>query len=233
MFVKHLTLCCVLLASIRVAAGDDAAWHAHGDIRGVAERALQAVIDSSLPGVELEPVMLDSRLRLARCQSKLDAFVASPKSNQSRVPVRVSCASPTWTLHVPVDIRRRHTVLVLRRAVARGESLSAADVNPQTRLLPGLGSPFVATAAELAGRLTRRPLPEGTAVPADALSVALLIHRGQAVTLVAQADGFEIRAPGRALSDGAAHQRVRAQNLHSLKIVEGVADKGSVVRVPP
>ena len=87
--------------------------------------------------------------------------------------------------------------------------------------------------ADLAGRLTRRPLPEGTAVTADALDAALLIHRGQSVILAARAGGLEVRAPGRALADAAAEQRVRVQNLNSLKIVEGVADTEGVVRVTP
>ena len=62
---------------------------------------------------------------------------------------------------------------------------------------------------------------------------ALLIHRGQNVTLAAKASGIEVRAPGLALADASAHQRVRVQNLNSLKIVEGVADTDGVVRVTP
>jgi flagella basal body P-ring formation protein FlgA len=40
-----------------------------------------------------------------------------------------------------------------------------------------------------------------------------------------------VRAPGLAMSDAAANQRLRVQNLYSLKIVEGVADTDGVVRV--
>ncbi len=98
---------------------------------------------------------------------------------------------------------------------------------------PGLTSPYVSRPADLTGRLTRRPIPEGTAVTADALDAALLIHRGQNVILAARAGGFEVRAPGMALADAAAEQRVRVRNLNSLKIVEGVADTAGVVRVNP
>ena len=59
---------------------------------------------------------------------------------------------------------------MLRRAVARGEIIGAADVTAQKRVIAGLASPFVARVEDLAGRLTRRPLPEGTAVTADALN---------------------------------------------------------------
>ncbi len=37
--------------------------------------------------------------------------------------------------------------------------------------------------------------------------------------------GIEIRAPGRALADATASQRLRVQNLESLKVVEGVAEE--------
>jgi flagella basal body P-ring formation protein FlgA len=68
-------------------------------------------------------------------------------------------------------------------------------------------------------------------VTAEALTAALLIHRGQDVTLYASAGGFEVRAPGRALSDATPRQRLRVQNLESLKVVEGVAESDGVVRV--
>ena len=91
----------------------------------------------------------------------------------------------------------------------------------------------MASVDQLQGRLTRRALAEGSPLAADALSAALLIHRGQTVTLVAQTAGFEVRAPGKAMADAAAGQRVRVQNLRSLKVIEGLADSQGVVRVLP
>jgi flagella basal body P-ring formation protein FlgA len=243
MFVNRLTLAAGawLLAAIawETAAAQstpmqvEAGVQALASIRATAESGLRGVIDRALPGVELEAVSLDSRLRLPICREKLGSFVAAPRHNQSRVPVRITCAAPAWTVHVPVEIRRSHPVLVLRRAVARGERIQPEDVSVQERVLPGLASPFVSSPQQLAGRLTRRPVPAGTALPADALTAALLIHRGQMVTLVARTDGFEIRAPGKAMADAAAQQRLRVQNLASLKIIEGIADSEGVVRVLP
>ena len=60
---------------------------------------------------------------------------------------------------------------------------------------------------------------------ADALDAALLIHRGQNVTLAASAGGIEVRAPGRALADAAAEPAAcGSRTSNSLKVVEGVAD---------
>jgi flagella basal body P-ring formation protein FlgA len=243
MFVNRLTVfahALLLLAAGALARAQEtvptgAADNVQGlpSIRAAAEKAVRGVIDAGVRGVTLEATSLDPRLRLVACPTRLVTFANAPRGAQSRVTVRVSCTQPAWTLNVPVEIRRRQNVLVLKRAVSRGETLQAADVLTQSRELPGLGSPFVASVDQLTGRLARRPLPEGTALTADALSVALLIKRGQQVTLVAQSNGFEVRAPGRAMADAGADQRVRVQNLNSLKIIEGTADKDSIVRVSP
>lgn len=243
MIVKRLTAIPSALAGIAAifllgsgaaaAQASTSAVHPIASIRHAAEAGMRGVLDPGLEGVELKAMALDPRLRLPHCQERLGAFATVPRHNQARVPVRVTCGAPSWTVHVPVDIRRTHPVLVLKRAVGRGERISAADVTTQTRVLPGLTSPFVDSVDQLEGRLTRRPLPDGSALAADALGAALLIHRGQMVTLVAETAGFQIRAPGKALADAAAGQRVRVQNLTSLKIIEGLADSRGVVRVLP
>jgi flagellar basal body P-ring formation protein FlgA len=242
MAVKPLTLVCrlgVLLAVLDAPAGAqavpaDAGFQSLAAVRHAAEAALRREIDAGVTGVELTAAALDPRLRVPACDAPLVTHAALPRGTQLRVVVRVACNSnANWNLNVPVEIHRKTDVLVTRRAVARGENLVAADVSVQSRVLPGLTSPFVARVADLTGRPTRRPLPEGVAVPADALDAALLIHRGQNVTLAANAGGLEVRAPGVALANAAANQRVRVQNLYSLKIVEGVADTDGVVRVNP
>jgi len=235
--IRIIGIGCALLFGVfaaRVIAQDATGLQSLPAVRQAAERALRRAIDPALTGVELTAATLDARLRLPACGAALETHVQPPRGTQSRVPVRVACnQGATWSLNVPVEIRREQQVLVMKRAVARGETLGAGDVVAQKRVLAGLASPFVARIEDLNGRPTRRPLPEGTAVTAEALAPALLIHRGQNVTLTASAGRFEVRAPGRAMSDAGAQQRLRVQNLDSLKIVEGVAESDSVVRVNP
>jgi len=201
-------------------------------VRRAAEAQLRRELDRSATGVTFKAADLDARLRVTACPAPLVTSGKLPRGTQSRALVRVACNSAVyWSLNVPVDIHHATDVLVLRRAVGRGEVIRAEDVLVQARELPGLTSPFVSRIADLAGRLTRRPIPEGTAVTADALDAPLLIHRGQSVVLAARAGGLEVRAPGIALADAGAEQRVRVRNLNSLKIVEGVADTAGVVRV--
>jgi flagella basal body P-ring formation protein FlgA len=234
--VNSLTLALLLLLGSNLACSQGApagaATQSLSAVRRAAESHLRRELDPSLTGVNFAAAELDSRLRVAACTSPLAVSGKLPRGTQARALVRVACNSPVfWTLNVPVEIHRTADVLVLRRAVGRGENIRVEDVLVQPRVLPGLTSPYLSRTAELAGRLTRRPIPEGTAVSADALDAPLLIHRGQSVVLAARAGGVEVRAPGIALADAGAEQRVRVRNLNSLKVIEGVADTAGVVRV--
>ena len=127
-------------------------------VRSAAERALRRQLDPQLTGVTLEAVALDSRLRLPACAAALDTFAQPPRGTQARVLVRVGCSSgATWSLNVPVEIRRELDVLVLRRAVARGESLAATDVVVQKRVVASLSSPYVGRVEDLAGPIDAAP----------------------------------------------------------------------------
>jgi flagella basal body P-ring formation protein FlgA len=230
MLVKPLTLCLLLGLPLFGLAAD--ANQSLAAVRRAAEGQLRRELDRNVTGVTFTAAELDARLRVAACPAPLVTTGKLPRGTQARVLVRVACNTTVyWSLNVPVDIHHATDVLVLRRALARGEIIRAEDVLVQPRELPGLTSPFVSRVADLSGRLTRRPIPEGTAVTADALDAPLLIHRGQSVILAARAGGLEVRAPGIALADAGAEQRVRVRNLNSLKIVEGVADTEGVVRV--
>src|SRR3954468_23553253 len=180
MDVKALTgFACALALTALVHA--QAPPQALESVRGAAEKAVRATLDANTAGVAIKAATLHARLALPDCAQRLDTFVPELRMNQARLLVRVNCANPAWSLNVPVELRRTHDVLVLKRAVGRGQIVGAADVDVQKRELPGLTSPFVGSLAELDNRITRRPVPAGTALPADALTAALLIHRGQTV----------------------------------------------------
>ena len=106
-----------------------------------------------------------------------------------------------------------------------------ADVELLTRRLPGSESGFITDTGSLQGRRLKRALPAGSPLTADVLVPDVLVKRGQQVTLLAANGPFEIRAQGQALSDGTERERIRVQNVTSRKIVEGVVENASTVRV--
>jgi flagellar basal body P-ring formation protein FlgA len=200
------------------------------------QAAAEAFVRSRLPASQAKQFVsaakLDSRLRVALCEQPLQTFEQSATTRGERVTVGVRCTSAnSWTLYVPVSVEVEMPVLVLRRALARRARVAIIDVEPETRRMPGSAAVFIQDAASLQGHRLKRSLPAGTALTVDMLVPDVVVRRGQQVTLIAANGPVEIRAQGHALTEGGVDDRVRVQNVSSLKVVEGVVESESVVRV--
>lgn len=216
-----------------------------GDVRAAAieppaniARAAEAFVRDHVPdngsATVIEAGHLDPRLRLAACSAPLVGEWAVGHAPRARSTVTVSCdGAKRWRINVPVVIRSRIEALVLRRPLARGGSVDPADVERRTLEVEGLSHFYIRELGEIEGRHLARPAPAGTPLVAAWFVADALVKKGQDITLVAMTTGVEIRASGRAMSNGALGQRVRVQNMSSLKIVEGVVETGPRVRVMP
>ena len=203
-------------------------------IQAAAEQFVRASLPENSAKHFVTATRLDSRLRLAQCASPLEAFSQGTVMTNPRSTIGVRCPTATataWTLYVPVTVEVEVSVLLLRRPLARRARVELADVEPQMRRLPGSAATFVSDISSLQGHRLKRSLPVGTALTVDMLVPDLLVRRGQQVTLIAASGAVQIRAQGQALTEGGTADRVRVQNVTSLKVVEGVVESDGVVRV--
>jgi len=201
-------------------------------IQAAAEEFVRAKLPSGTVKHHVSAMQLDPRLRLDACDAPLETFSPNAGAAGARMTVGVRCAaSNRWTLYVPVSVEVEVPVLVLRRALARRAYVRPGDVELQVRRLRGSAAGFISDVASLEGHRLTRALPAGTALTVHVLKPSVLVHRGQQVTLIAASGPVIIRAQGEALSEGSASDRVRVRNVTSLKVVEGVVESASVVRV--
>jgi flagella basal body P-ring formation protein FlgA len=226
-----------LLAAALLALAPIAPLHAQAvtppqDLQRAAEAFLAKRIGTT-PGAEtfVSAGSVDPRLRLASCTQPLEAFLPSGAQPAARTTVGVRCATPYWTVYVPVTVESQMKVLVMKRAAPRLAAVSPADVEIQQRRVPGFPTTYVTELQALQGRHLRQAVAPGTALTAEALATDVLIRRGQRVTLLSAAGSIEVRAPGEALADALPDGRVRVQNLASRRVVEGVAETADSVRV--
>ena len=204
-------------------------------VRSAAQSYVKKQVPEREPGtVQVNVGNLDSRLRLAECAEPLKVALPTGATFRARMTVAVSCASPAaWTVYVPISIETQSSVLVLRHAVGRGARVTAQDVEVQSRVVAGAGDDYLTDIAELDGRTLKRPLGAGAALTAEVMAADSIVKRGQEVTLLAAAGGMEVRARGVAMNDAPVSGRIKAQNLSSGRIVEGVVETADVIRITP
>lgn len=172
---------------------------------------------------------LDPRLRLDACA---DPPVAEPPAvRNANATVTVRCSAPAWTVYVPVRISDLRPVLVLARAAARGEVLSASLLSVQERDVAQLPFGYFEDVEAVSGHELRRPLAAGAVLTPNDAQPPRLVRRGEAVTVIGRSGGIEIRAAGTAIGDGARGERIRVRNDSSKRVVEGTVTAPGTVEI--
>lgn len=223
----------MLVCTAAIAVGVHAeAYQSLSAIQALAEQQVRNAAPSKVGVLQVQAGNLDPRLRLAQCPNTPEAFLPNGMSLGPRATVGVRCTQGTqWTVYVAVAIESEAPVLILNRPVTHDTPIKPGDVEVSVRRLPGVSSGYLTDAAQLTGQSAKRDLAAGVILTPGMLQATTLIHRGQQVTLLASAGGLEVRAEAVALTDGSANGRIRVKNLNTAKVVEGIVDNASLVRV--
>jgi flagella basal body P-ring formation protein FlgA len=107
--------------------------------------------------------------------------------------------------------------VVAIRAVARGEVVTAADVELRSVDPPkSIGQRVAADSVEkLIGMETRQAIQAGDIVYTDQVQARILVKRGDVITVTSQSGGIRVRTSGRALHDAAHGELVQVEALGS------------------
>lgn len=220
----------MLLTLLLAAAGTKVRAQDFESTARLAELAERAVAQQLPASAEVQADPPDTRLRLPACAEPPQADADSPRGASATVAVRCRLPAP-WQVYVSVRIRDPRPVLVLNRAVRRGEPLSAELLHQETRDVAQLPFGFLADTLTVSGYEFRRPLAAGQAPGPDDLSPPKWVRRGDTVQILGRGTGIEIHAEGKAMADGVAGSRVSVENSRSRRLVEGVVSAPGVVEI--
>jgi flagella basal body P-ring formation protein FlgA len=142
---------------------------------------------------------------------------------QPRTIVGVRCTgSKPWKVYVPVDVVTLATVYTAGATLPKGHLLTAADLATDERDVSRLTGGYFTNKDALIGQRLKQQLLAGRIFTPTVLQADFIIRRGQTVTLLAKGGGINVTMTGKSLMDGALNQRIRAENLSSGRIIEGI-----------
>jgi flagella basal body P-ring formation protein FlgA len=160
-----------------------------------------------LIGVDGEP--------LGRVPAAVEVFVDGHKQAQARVSA-------------VVDLYGQ--VVVAARPLMGRHVIGPDDVELRRVNLAELGGGHLSEPRDAVGLRTRTALVAGQALDLRRLEQAPLIHPGDVVTMIFNAEGLKVSAKGKAEQTGYAGGRIRLSNLSTKREVWGkVLDSGTVV----
>ena len=119
-------------------------------------------------------------------------------------------------------------VLVLAHAVPPGQALAESDVTLEHRDISATPD-AVSSLDRVADLAPRASLRAGEVLQQRLLQALPLVHRGDAVRIVARHDGVEVEAGGEALDEGARGATVRVRNSNSGRVISARVIEAGVV----
>ncbi|MEM0954544.1 MAG: flagellar basal body P-ring formation chaperone FlgA [Pseudomonadota bacterium] len=222
------------IASSVASASSVSASHSHGDIIATMRAAaLRAAEQGGFHGIEVRVRPMDQRLKPARCGQPLETV--RPHSGRALGPVSygVRCAGPVpWTIYLRADVSATMLLPTLTRGLPRGALLGARDLALVNHRITHRAADVITDKHRLIGMELKRPLAAGSLLRHGQVGLPELVTRGQVVTLIAGGPGVEVRMQGKALSSGAAGDRLMIANASSGRRVEGVVLNDGSVQIP-
>lgn len=170
--------------------------------------------------VEVKVGNLDNRLRLARCDQSLSLSLKDPANSGGNVNVQVECkGASSWTILVPALAKVYRSVAVAGRILQRGDMVSASDLTTDIKDVSELRLGFVLTAEAIVGKEVKYTVNKGDTFRNSALDAALVIKRGDTVSMEASAGEISVKTNGTAVTDGRMGQQIRVKNNQSARII--------------
>lgn len=174
----------------------------------------------------------DPRLQLPLCAESLQVFLPPGHRLLGATLVGVRCnTSRSWVTYVSTHVKLRRKVATLRNAVARGARIESRDLTFNEQDIGSLVTGYFVDADQVIGKVAKRPLPPGVVLTPAQLVAPRWVTRGDIVTLLVDVGGLQVRARGEALADGGEHDRIKARNILSGKVVVGIVSGPGTVRI--
>ena len=220
-----------------VAAAQAQALVSEQELQGLAKRWLDQSISrqqaaGSVPlRMEVKLGALDSRLRLASC-ARVEPYLPPGTRlwGKTRLGLRCLEGVSKWNVFLPVTVKAVGQAWVVRRDVAPGAQLGAADLIQAEVDWAEEASPVMADATQWLGQVATRALTTGQVLRQNMVRPAQVFQAGAQVRVLAQGPGFQITSDGQALSAGVVGQLTRVR-MDNGRVMSGTVLDARTVRL--
>ncbi len=224
-------LAALALSATAAAAPQGIEAESHARILDTARDFLEQQLAGHAGKSEIRLGSLDRRLRLARCDAGLEAWLPPGSRLAGNTSVGIRCGgTQPWSLFVPARVSLLESVVVARGFLARGTEIGPEHIEIAERDITASGHGYLDDPELAIGMVLKQPLQGGLVLTPAMIERPRLVRRGDEVVIVSRTGNFEVRMAGSALSDGAEGDRIRVRNNKSKRIIEGrVTAHGAVL----
>lgn len=182
--------------------------------------------------IQISP--LDNRLKLPKCADQLTAFTAHNeplRAGRFSVGVRCNEGPKPWSIYTTGSLKIMQDVLVLTRPVNRGQILTRQMIAIEKRDQARLRGGYFSRIESVENKQSLRNLSAGSVITFNNVTDAVLIKRGERITISASSPGYNVRMQGKAMMDGIKGQSIRVKNVSSGRTITATVIKPGLVSI--
>lgn len=122
---------------------------------------------------------------------------------------------------------------VINREVRRGDTISASDIEIRTFRPNRIPKNSLRNSTEIIGMTAAQNLRIGSFIKTADIDKPVLIKKNQLVTLILERPGMSLKTQGKAMDNAGLNETISVMNIHSKRIVHGIAQAPGVVKIQP
>lgn len=148
-------------------------------------------------------------------QTSCAQLMIVPRGRVPALSLALSCEQPKpWRAYISARATTSSRIMTACRSLPRGAVLRAADLCP-AKAAPGTGQLALTHSSQGEGLATKRPLGAGAVIYHHQLAPAIVVSRGDQVTIEAERGAARISATGKAMKSGARGEQIDVVNAAS------------------
>lgn len=231
--MKNLFIIIILFSAQSIAANSTLnAYENHGFIKSQVKKHVLSQASTLGENVLVKVNNIDHRLKLRKCPAGFIIESIRPILKPGRNTLSVSCVADTpWRIFITSQITVYKKVYVANKTLTKGSVISNADLTLKKIDISNIHRHYFTKKNSIINQAVKRTIPVGSLFSNNNLTNQLLIKKGDRITITASNNGFQIQMEGIALASGSSGQRISVKNIRTKRVIQGIVDGKSSVKV--
>ena len=208
------------------------AFESHENLKNNARAFLMTQLEGNKVDFSIQVNNIDQRLKLIKCPVDIDIKLMQAHVKPGKNTLNVECLSGTpWRIFIRAQVKLFTPLVVSKRPLNRGHLIQENDIQLTRTELTGRQSAYLSSTDQAIGYEVNRRVKAGDIISVNNLSKPLIIKKGDAVTILAKNEGFQISMKGIASMAGSKGDKIKVKNIKTKKIVQGIIIDAQTVKV--
>ncbi|MBQ0724267.1 MAG: flagellar basal body P-ring formation protein FlgA [Cycloclasticus sp.] len=222
----------ILLFFIQPALASEIYFEDHNVIKQQARTFLTTNLNSIGKEYTIQIHTIDPRLKLKKCPSPLRIQLTETPIKAGRNTLNIRCISNAdWRIFMSSTIALFDNVVVAKKPMRKGHLIQRSDVHLMKKEITHLNSRHLLDPTRAVNLVLKKRLRKGDTINPNTLTKAILINRGDQVSILASNNGFTITMKGTALKEGGLGDKIRVKNTRTKKTIQAIVTNKTTVKV--